>query len=545
MNEKLYPGQAPNLEKVKTDLEELGIEAPHSLYNYLSRLTRHTGKEVTSPFSQGETSSSLLDHYDVMADNFKYYESLSRLGVETENGERELFKVQSDVPPMVVEDVIAEIVDHKQQWTNIPFNRIWRIMNDIFFNGSRPQLSVVSVETANDAIVKNTNSGLPWFTRRSLVQSQASARAHTVLRTLKDPSSQPSLDYDNTTYPDLFAFVIGGRAKPKPEGTKRRIIYMANYTANIIEKMVSIPLVEALSKSTIMPYKGPEAMHLRVSELLATGRNFQSFDVSSFDRNVVWVQILTIQNLVRSWFRKDSWPIIDQAFAHNLKAHIITPWGVIRKPNGVLSGWGLTNLVDSLLNVWHRIQTLLYFGMSDEATRRIIGNSVVNGDDMVVEIGDIDPDILSEAYQELYGWNVHAQKQWVSSSEAIFSGHLYHRKGHRTEYYRPFWRFLRGFYFPERDHRVGSLGESLIALSKLHTFETSHMFNPVMQDIITRDVKHGLGTFSKDTLSAMTAPSVMKRVKDSLGIDRADEVPLNTTLRGIKSWKVYQYIAQR
>lgn len=509
--------------QIEEDLVKLGVSAPHSLYNYLRLISSKTGPDVVSPFAGNRTSEELAKELETLLRKVGYYNRISELGLATEAKERDLFRVTSDVPPLTEKVFAEEMVPNKSKLDHEGLSWAKMALTHYLFGTYRPNFRPATVDAAEDSLIRNTNSGLPWFSRRSEVRREARELAAKALRSEIDPS--------------MNMYVVGRRSKPSDEGTEQRIIYMASYAANIVEKAVVLPIVTALTSSPVFPYGGLPAINVKINDMLRQGLNFLSFDASRFDRNVSESQLLLARELVSGWFHPSSRYVVDLAFSFMLNAKVVLPWGIVDKPFGVKSGSGLTNLVDSLLNL---LALADHTGHSDSYVKQL-SNTIVNGDDMITPFLFRDTQQLEDYYKANFSWFVNGQKQWISKTDALFSGHLYRFERGKFEWYRPFWRFARGMFFPERAHRVGSLGETLIAISKLHTLETNPAFKETVNHIMMLDRRYMLGTISKETMGKVLSPSNLNLVKESLRLDR-DDVMATTTLKGIKGWKVTRYL---
>jgi hypothetical protein len=446
--------------------------------------------------------------------------------MEAEISERDYFGPQSPLPSW---DEVRERV--KQEWNYQPqldlspddlTNAIMWLRSLIPANSLRSW----SMKRTLDEMDLTTNSGFPFFTRRSTVVQPSVSLAERALRT--------------EGYRALY--IYGSRAKPTEDTPERRTVYMAQFHLNIIEKMIQMPLTNALRRTGFFTsWEGPEEVDRRFKNLssLRKGQTLVSFDASGFDWHIHHELIMVVQDIVTYWFQPSDAMIIDRCFNHVLDSDLLTPDGIWEgSEDGIKSGWGLTNVVDSLINVLALVYVQHRLGLNTS----LLGDGLpqLNGDDAVFRmLEDVTSETLETGYDEL-GFKVSARKQHISTNFVTFNSRV-HIDG--FDGIRPLWRFARGFFFPERANIVSDKGHTLIALAKLHTIETHPGFLEMARQIKAMD-DFGLGTIGKHSLDSITSGEVVQEVKDSLKIDVKNEQRGSLTLRGLKQWKIVRLLRQ-
>jgi hypothetical protein len=508
-------------------------EAEFRLTRYFGTLIKPNPQVVTSPFAPGEAgeTNDLIDFVLSCCE----IDTLPDWLLEDEKEELKTFMPVSPLPSWSewVPDVEAEW-NEEVNFNPDPDLRRKAVESVLQALGGRT-IRAVSLSKAAEQLDLTTNSGLPNFTRRSRVLDEELAMAE---RIMSKPSSRP-----------MTPFVLGSRAKPDEEGPKRRAIYMAPMSHNILEKSLQIPVVPTLQKRQpwFASWQGPEAVddalsraqHLLVND---TEHVMASLDYSGFDRRVHNEKLLEVEAIISALFWETDRPLIREAFINVTDMDVVTPGGlIVSEGHRVKSGWGLTNLADSLIALVDA--EYLYQRLGRSLVQQWSGTTAiqVNGDDVVIPLPvDISEEEIASIYSE-HGAVLNPRKQQLSTELVRFNSRLHHIEEGRGV--RSLIRMFRGLFWPERYHQLDKYQQALRAIMILHTVESHPKFEMTMDAVIQLDAKLGLGSFSEDVLGKILSSENVEHVSETLGIDRPGRlVATGATLRGLESWEVVNYL---
>jgi hypothetical protein len=504
------------------------------LSSFIGSIVNPSKEEISSPFAVG-TFTEVREEIFSLLDTDSYWDSLK----DEEVSERDAFRPQSPLPPW--SEVREEV--HSQWFATVDFDPDLDLLERAALNvGSMlgPTLRHVSMDTALQSMRLNTNSGLPNFGRRRKL----------LLREI-----ELAQDLLNQSEPSTTTYVYGSRAKSSEDELTRRTIYMAPMSRNILDRMIFLPLIQRLKKTGhFLSWDGNEVFDARMPSLFARpyydGVVWHSFDASGYDRNVSHRLIEYVRGMVLAWFQPVSHSLVYKVFDACLDANLLTPEGLypVRR-DGVKSGWGLTNIVDSLVNLLAAEYVSLRITGESTLTGRLSSSHgitfpQINGDDAVfLRRADTDFSLVSEVYSEV-GIVVSESKQRISDSFFRFNSriHSYNSGGVGV---RSAWRFFKGALYPERKLRAGQFGETLAMIMRLHTVESHPQFMDILEWAISRD-KLALGTKSATTFASVFGESVTERVKESLNLDYGLEDGRATSVtQGMANWTVIKTLRSR
>jgi hypothetical protein len=501
------------------------------LARYLNSLVKPSQEVIVSPFTPSDSDDGLSEVIDLILGCCDF-SNLPEWLAEDERTEMKTFMPVSPLPPWSV--WASEVED---EWNEpINFNPDQSIRDQAVSNlldvlrGRK--IRSAKYERAANELDLTTNSGLPYFERRSAVIEDA------LMMALASQRVGHNLD-------DL-PFVLGSRAKPDPEGPKRRAIYMAPMSNNIMEKALQIPIVPYLKQKTgwFASWDGPEAVDVALKKTLDMLQGQDqltqaSIDYSGFDRRVSAEKLFEVRSLLFELFWEHDALNIEMAFSNCMDNGVITPGGFIPSTGDrVKSGWGLTNLVDSLIAVIDA--EYFYLRIGEESLVKRFPNMPylqVNGDDVTFPVPDhVTEELIADIYAE-HGAVMNPVKQRLSSELIRFNSRNHHASMDRGV--RSLVRAFRGLFYPERYSALDKFGQALRAIMILHTLESHPHYEVALREVIQLDKKLGLGTFGNDQLYEILAPSNIERVSEELRIDRPGRlVATGQTLRGLNDWQV-------
>jgi hypothetical protein len=259
----------------------------------------------------------------------------------------------------------------------------------------------------------------PWTIRNAA----ESAPSHTYTGLHRCVSSDEYFDEyleraERATDPeDIYPSVLGARVTAN--GTNKpkvRVVFMADKAQVFLDLTVERPLLEAIRKLPgFTPWIGQDAVDEEITRILRKAEQLQvpvySLDQSHFDASVPRELLDVVRDAMYHYCPSDKLDLIMEVFA---TVGLVCPdreWGP--RNGGVPSGSGLTNMVDSLINLfagWYCAYRLEV---------ELIDYSI-QGDDAVFLFSQaVDPQDLADAMLEL-GLTTNAEKQFISERSAHF-----------------------------------------------------------------------------------------------------------------------------
>lgn len=231
--------------------------------------------------------------------------------------------------------------------------------------------------------------------------------------------------YDLSWVAELPA-LLGVRGQPRgPEsvvGTpyaKTRVIYAMPRAVMNAEKRIQFPLQGFLKKrEEFCAWVGRDAVAKSITRLFARKSRKQvlSVDFKSFDVSVPEIVTNEIFNIIEGWMTKESGPLVrfcKEAFQRTgiLCPDLYLPGSA--RSGGVPSGSVMTNLIDSLANLW-----VMHYAAARNTSSLLY--SIVQGDDGVYTFqGNVQMSEVAEAVSEL-GMKLSPEKSMMCEDAVHF-----------------------------------------------------------------------------------------------------------------------------
>lgn len=294
----------------------------------------------------------------------------------------------------------------------------------------RPGLRPISIETAIKFVKNNTNSGLPYFTRRGQLKG---------IYLVNLPDLQNRKD----------ACVLFTRTQ---ESMKTRTVWGFPMMDTILELLFYRPLLLFQKKlKWRSALSGPSDIDSRITYLIdeAQSRKFAllSIDFSQYDASVKTTLQKFAFDYIKHLFRPHYGVEIDELRDRFNTIGLITPDGIWEGPHGVPSGSTFTNEVDSiaqfLLGKSFYEQNL---GMHEELFD-------VQGDDGAYVLPWDSVDDLKQTFSKA-GLAVNNDKSYVTKDHFVYLQNLYHAEYRSADGIirgiYPTYRALNRLVYPER-----------------------------------------------------------------------------------------------
>lgn len=285
-------------------------------------------------------------------------------------------------------------------------------------------LRPLSLTKASDFLKNDTNSGLPFYTRKGRVKSKVLDKFDMLL-SRKDPCIMFTRTQENGKTRTVWGFPVAD-------------------TLN--EMMFYRPLLDYQRKlSWRAALLGPEQVNDKVTNLvnsaLLNGDKLISIDFSAFDASVKLGLQTQCFEYIKYLFQKGEHERIDYIANRFGTIGLLTPDGVISGNHGVPSGSTFTNEVDSI--------SQYLIAMASNCLDN--GLFQIQGDDGVYSL---EPEKVEDflANFKSFGLNVNIDKSYVSDNHVIYLQNLFHndyRRNGRICGIYPVYRALNRLIFQE------------------------------------------------------------------------------------------------
>lgn len=434
---------------------------------YLGQVSAGFDEQLVTPFFKGDIANP--SKYGDW-----YYNHIAKSGIPEldalEEEEIERFNPFSIRLPWTERRQDAEkYFTQKSVANDLLLNKAFNSMKRILPRGS---LLPLTFRASFGAMPKDSNLGLPWFTRDKALADSYLERANA----LRNAGFKG----------DIYPAVVGWRGQPSddPDYPKQRVVWMMDHLETIVGLSIQVPLLEKLRPHPwFAGWNQLSIVDKVVTSMIDSTPNFKmSADFSGFDRSLPAAVIHAVFKLLKYWFHPSaesqiSW--LEDMFAH---VGLVTPDGIlVGKEGGVPSGSALTNLVDSLA------QLLMILPFVDRAT--------VLGDDGVYT-GVSDSNELSHRLSDLYGVEVSSDKGGFERDQVRFLQRLHmrnYRRGGICVGVRSLTRTWRGACYLER--RIPNLPEEFFSARTIMQLENCHwhpMFRKAVEYFFSVDsvVRH-------------------------------------------------------
>lgn len=259
-------------------------------------------------------------------------------------------------------------------------------------------LRPLSIDSGVDYLKNNTNSGLPYYTRKSKIKDRLVSKFDELIDR-NDPCILFTRTQEADKTRDVWGFPVAD--------TLREMIYyqpLLSYQKRLAWRAA---------------LRGPEEVNRDITNIIDHSiRNdlkLISIDFSAFDSSVPQDLIDMSFKYIMSLFQPKYWDELMSICERFSTIGLLTPSGVIQGSHGVPSGSTFTNEVDSLAQFFASLNS----GVVD------ISKVQIQGDDGVYSVSESDVEPLYKSFKS-FGLNVNVSKSYVSSDYCIYLQNLYH-----------------------------------------------------------------------------------------------------------------------
>jgi len=403
------------------NLASLGLDpdVTFRLSQYLNNVERGSDVILMTPLGKDNKPTDILRAWDEIFQSNSHKINKDLLEMELNNrakfGPRSIAKPWRDLKPSVY-----------SYFEKSNFTVSSRALYASRAVSGSKRLRPISIDKAMDYLKNSTNSGLPYYTRKSKVKLKVKSRFNDLLS-----KKYPCILFERTQ-----------------EGNKTRAVWGYPIADTLLEMQYYRPLLDYQRKlSWRSAIVGPDEVDRQITRIMRKANYFSdhvflSIDFSSYDASVGKELQSASFNYIKDLFQfscsKDLNFIRDRFNTIGL----LTPDGVISGSHGVPSGSTFTNEVDSISQ--YLIATSSGCVHAD--------NIQIQGDDGVYLVASEDLDELIKSF-ELAGLNVNKEKSRTSRRSCTYLQNLYHPDYHEDGLIRgvyPTYRALNRLIYQER-----------------------------------------------------------------------------------------------
>lgn len=287
-------------------------------------------------------------------------------------------------------------------------------------------LKLRSQESTVDLMKKSTNSGSPYFTKRTT----ALKWMNLPIQIYHNGHLQYLNRYDVTDWPINYCAILGWRGQeggPSVDDVKQRVVWMFPFAVNIEELTGYQPIVESAQRLNVVPaWVGMEQVDQRVTRMFDTkgGNDYVvCTDFSKFDQHFNPVCQEAARSIIAACFEPTRAAIrwLEEIFPIKYDIPLAYSYGHLRfGKHGMGSGSGGTNADETLV---HRA---LQYECAQELGKRLNPNSQCLGDDGVLTYPGIKVEDVVRSYTR-HGLEMNPDKQYVSKHDCIYLRRWHHQ----------------------------------------------------------------------------------------------------------------------
>jgi hypothetical protein len=384
---------------------QLPLQGAEHLERFLDRVEAGDPTDYRSPLYGKETDrKDLIDLFEKDV-GYTGFEEYDRIDQHEKDG----------VGPYAPVLPSSERLSSLQQYWSQHFHPIEEALTHAFDSVvsilPKRSLRPAGADTAYGLMPKDTNLGLPWWTRDRDKAGSYLDRAIS----LKEAS-------------ELYPCVWASRTTPKglTEIPKQRDVWAFDHADTILCSTILYPLLAALGQRPgFSAWLGDAYVDEEATKILSMshGRRILSGDYSSFDSSLPRQMLDLVDDVLCEWFVDSVHARIHLLGEICATVPIVVPHDVLDGRNGAMpSGHGLTNMKDSIANLLAIHYAAFRLGVKVEYY-------MVLGDDFVVLFSeDIDLPSFEKVVDEI-GLSANADKQYWSNTSIH-----YLQRWHSQEY---------------------------------------------------------------------------------------------------------------
>lgn len=379
-------------------------------------------------------------------------------------------------------------------------------------------LRPLTIQNALKLLKNDTNSGLPYYTRKGKIKERVLDKYSALLKR-RDPCILFTRTQEQNKTRNVWGFPVADTLNEM------------RYYSPLLEHQKRLPYRSAL----ISPEKVGTSMTELILKAYHTKRSLISLDLRHYDNSVKGPHQKEAFKYIKSCFQSSCAAELDYIEERFLNIGILTPSGIISGPHGVPSGSTFTNEVDSIVQAL--ISTSLPYIKE--------GDFQIQGDDGVYLVPIGKEDELFSAFDS-FGLTVNREKSYSSGNYAIYLQNLFHsdyiKSGIIGGIY-PVYRALNRIMYQERwsdfeDFDMsGKDYYSIRTICILENCKHHPLFKEIVAFVKAHD-KYSLDTTSNGITQYVQMMSKTKGAGEILNHQYGDNVA------GIRSFETYKLIKE-
>lgn len=403
-------------------------------------------------------------------------------------------------------------------------------------------LRLRSQQRTVDTMKKSTNSGSPYFTKRSTVVDKT-------VPCVVDNTMQylPHSEWN-------ICAILGWRGQeggPLPEDVKQRVVWMFPFAVNIEELRVYQPLIEMCQKFNYVPaWVSMESVDERITKLFDTKdpedlivcTDFSKFD-QHFNKHMQTGASKLLSALFSDVKEFSDWLKYVYPIKYNIP--LAYDWNKIRYgAHGMASGSGGTNADETLV---HRA---LQYEAAINSSSTLNPNSQCLGDDGVLSYPGITVEDVVRTYAS-HGQVMNIDKQYASKQDLTYLRRWHHRDYRYNNVcvgVYSTYRALNRLAEQERYYDPEKWSNKMVALRQLSIIENVK-YHPLFEEFVDycmKGDKFRLGLDIPGFLSDIDkiAKEAIEYMPDFLGYTKSLQTK-NQNQLGLSNWRVVKYLQSK
>lgn len=380
---------------------------------------------------------------------------------------------------------------------------------------SKSCLTPITLDKAILKLKNNTNSGLPFFTKKGIIKHQLLQEFDTLLG-----RKDPCLCFTRTQ-----------------EGNKTRTVWGFPVADSLNEMRYYPPLLEFQKK---LPWrtalKGSVEVDKRITSIIIDAifrkRTLISVDFSAYDASVHPKLQQHAFNYIKYLFQNKYSLELDYINERFTNINMVTPDGILSGEHGVPSGSVFTNEIDSIVQ----------FLVSRNSNLISSGYFEIQGDDGVYSIQSNKVSNFLDNFK-LFDLNVNDSKSVISKNYVLYLQNLYHidyiKDGLIGGIY-PIYRALNRLLYQERFSKFEEYsisGEDYFTIRAISILENCK-FHPLFNDFVNIIIDHDRNNLIPTQEGIVNYNRMLNDDILTEGVDTDD-------IKGLKKFETYKIIMNR
>lgn len=475
----------------------------------LSNIYSGSDDVFVSPIAKEHGPSKLLSEWDKVFQENKHL--MNDVLIGKEENQRTKFG------PMSISKPWKERKDGTKSYfenTKIDYSKLIGLLPDRSFKGRfRPMI----LKEAIKLLKNNTNSGLPFYTRKGKIKSRLLERFDKYL-TRKDPCVLFTRTTELRKTRDIWGFPIADTLNEM-----RFYKPVLEYQKNCVNYRSAL--------------NGPIAVDKALTYIIEQAREEQleliSVDFSSYDRSIKPGLQRLVAKYYKYLFQEKYWPEIDYITDRKCTIGLVTPDGVLTGEHGEPSGSTFTNEDDSIAQTMIAMNSGILLEDLYE----------VQGDDGVYAIRSSDVEKFYDTFKR-YGLELNVDKSDRSRDYLVYLQNLYHidyKKNGIIGGIYPVYRALNRILYQERWSNFedfGLMGKDYYAIRTISILENCKhhpLFENLVKFILKYD-KYGLRPTQQGV------KDYIKMINETSGVEGILFNKYGDNVKGLKSFETVKLI---